>query len=133
MAANSYLPDHVYCSSAKRTRLTFEGICKSITAFDPSTDFVDDLYSGSLDNYLNTLMAHTNDKQSLMIIGHNPTCDALASYLISEGKKDAIQTLAYKYPTGGLAVIDLKYGSWKNIGENNGYLVDFLLPKQMQS
>lgn len=131
MNSDSYLPDFVYSSPSNRTRLTIDGIKAAIDNFTPTIEYVDNLYSGSLDNYLNALKSNSNANHSIMVVGHNPTCDALASYLIIDGAEKAMQTIAYKYPTGALAVIDLDINQWSDIDENKGYLVDFLLPREL--
>lgn len=131
MVSNSFLPDYIYSSSSNRTRLTIDGIVSAIDDFTPTLEFLDNLYSGSLDNYLNALKLNQNAEHSLMIVGHNPTCDALASYLIADGLDKAMQTIAYKFPTGALAVIDIDINHWSDIAENTGYLVDFILPREL--
>ena len=128
---HGYHPDHIYCSSAQRTRLTADGIVAAAKNLSPSIDYLDNLYSGSLDNYLNALRDHPNHQQSLMIVGHNPTCDALADFLIKDGNAKAIKTIAYKFPTGALAVFDMPAEKWGELLGDTGYLVDFLLPRDL--
>lgn len=131
MTKHNYLPDQIYCSSSNRTRLTIDGIVPLIPGFSPAIEYQDNLYSGPLDNYLAALQSHPDKTSSLMIVGHNPTCDTLASFLIGDGQEDAMKIISYKYPTGALAVIDMDVAGWGDIAENTGYLRDFLIPKDL--
>lgn len=132
MKEHSYLPDKVFASSSNRTRQTIEGIAGEISDHDFEIDYRDDLYSGSLDNYMSVLKDKTQAYSSLMIVGHNPTCESLGLSLVNDGEKQAMDTLAFKFPTGALAVIDLDVDNWADIGQKNGYLRDFVLPREIE-
>ena len=131
MNEKNYKPDQVYSSPSARTRLTIDGIVARFRDFNPPIEYIDNLYSGSLENYMECLTSHSDNSQSLLIVGHNPTCDSLAAYLIGEGEAAAMETIAYKFPTGALAVIDISKNNWANIGEGTGYLSDFALPRKL--
>ncbi len=131
MKQHSYLPDQIYSSTSNRTRLTVEGIIDNIPGFNPALEFMNAMYSGSSDNYLSVIKSHQDNSQSLMLVGHNPTCDSLANNLIVDGNTTALETLYRKYPTGALAVIDLKEENWADVGAKTGYLLDFILPRSL--
>jgi phosphohistidine phosphatase len=145
MFERGYLPDQTYASPSNRTRTTIEEIKRNIKGFDlsngnrsdPNTElpieYVDSLYSGSLGSYLNVLKSHENNNSSLMLVGHNPTCHALADSLIGDGTAKALALISFKYPTGALAVIDVDAGKWVDIGDKSGYLRDFVLPRELQA
>ena len=131
MNEKNYKPDQVYSSPSTRTRLTIDGIVARFRDFSPAIEYVDNLYSGSLENYMDCLTSHSDKNQSLMIVGHNPTCDSLAAHLIGDGETQAMETIAYKFPTGALAVIDIDKDNWADISEGSGYLSDFALPRKL--
>lgn len=145
MYEREYLPDQIYASPSNRTRTTIEEIKRNIRRFElsnghrsgPNTElpieYVEGLYSGSLGSYLNVLKSHENNNSSLMLVGHNPTCHALADSLIFDGAAETLALIAYKYPTGALAVIDVDAGKWADIRDNSGYLRDFVLPRELQA
>lgn len=135
MYQRSYLPDQIYSSSSDRTRTTIGGICSDLHTMDPSAhlpvEFLETLYSGSINTYLNTLRAHNDNRQALMIVGHNPTCHALAAGLCGDGDVQALEVLSYKFPTGALAVIDIEGEKWSEIGGKTGFLKDLVLPRNL--
>ncbi len=139
MIAHSYFPDQIYSSSSNRTSTTIREIKDHILENIPETEsspqmpieYADCLYSGTLDNYLNVMRAHPDNRHSLMLVGHNPTCHSLASSLIADGVDSAIAALDYNFPTGALAVIDLNSDKWADVSEKNGYLRNFILPREL--
>ncbi len=139
MIAKSYIPGQIYCSSAVRTSMTIEGIKREIqnsehhenTPPRMPVEHIENLYSGTIDNYLNVIKTHSDDNQSLMLVGHNPTCHSLTSQLIADGRKKALAALSFNFPTGALAVIDIESESWAGIEEQSGYLRDFVLPRKL--
>lgn len=139
MIAKSYIADQIYCSSSVRTSMTIDGIKEEIQSSGSnnelipamSIEYVENLYSGTIDNYLSTIATHSDNNQSIMLVGHNPTCHSLASLLLVDGQKKALDALSYNFPTGALAVIDINCDSWAEIGENSGYLQDFVLPRKL--
>jgi phosphohistidine phosphatase len=67
----------------------------------------------------------------VLVIGHNPGFEDLASLLIGEGDMDGILRLGRKYPTAGLAVIDFPFESWSEVKRKTGRLERFLTPKSI--
>ena len=130
-----YYPDKIYSSSSHRTRTTIEGINEALAQMGSPeqmpVEYSEDLYSGSVDTYLSTLKTHQDNHHALMIVGHNPTCHALAAGLIGNGDKDALDDLSYNFPTGALAVIDIEAEKWSKIGNDTGFLKDFVLPRNL--
>ena len=135
MGQLSYLPDQIYASSSKRTRLTIEGITQNLRKSHSTADFpieyLENLYSGSSQNYLNALKSHKDNSQSLMLVGHNPTCHSVTTLLAKDGERNALEALSYNFPTGALAVIDVNHKKWTDIDGESGYLRDLILPRNL--
>ncbi len=131
MSGKNYLPQYIYTSSSNRTLMTIQGIVAQISSYDPQIIETDKLYAGSLDNYLDIVKSHTGPETSLMLVGHNPTCDALAAYICAEGEDDAMAAISCKFPTGAMAVIDLEMPAWTGLSQDTGYLRDFILPRKL--
>lgn len=129
MKERGYLPPQVYCSPALRTRLTMHGI---ILAYSdpPRIDYVDRLYSGAADAYVNCLMMHERP-EPVMFVGHNPSVAEFAHMMIRSGDDAPMRALSEKFPTGAMAVIDFEMGAWSELGPNGGYLVDFVRPADL--
>lgn len=130
MRERGHLPVHVYCSPSMRTRLTLHGIMAAYGDAPPKVDYEDGLYYGDLDAYLGTIRNHENG-DTVMVIGHNPMCEALAARLVGSGDQKTLATLRQKYPTGALAVIEFDGPAWRDIEPGAGRLVDFMTPRQL--
>jgi phosphohistidine phosphatase len=97
-----YRPDMVISSTAVRCRQTADAVRRAISEnLEPL--FVDELYNGSLDVYLDILSSQ-RDSRSVMLIGHNPVIEQTLEALAGSGSVSA--AIPAGYPTGGLAVLD---------------------------
>jgi phosphohistidine phosphatase len=121
-ADRGYRPDMVISSTALRCRQTADAVRRAVSeTLEPV--FVDDLYNGSADIYLD-LLSSQQDARSIMLIGHNPVIEQTLSALVGSAPLSA--AIPSGYPTAGLAVLDHSAGaqgsavSWA--------LADFLKP-----
>jgi phosphohistidine phosphatase len=130
MAAGGMFPQKVLCSPSSRTRETLKGVLEA-TGISPAIEYPASLYSGTPEDYLEAISME-DDVQSLMIIGHNPTCAILAYSLCRDGDASAMQVLRERYPTGALAVIDIDAASWADLREGCGLLRRFIYPKALR-
>jgi phosphohistidine phosphatase len=126
ISAKKLTPDQIYCSPAARTKATLEGIAKSFSQV-PRIDFVTSFYSGFVSEYISTIHDHTLP-ETIMLIGHNPTCASLANMLIEKTDANALSPISYTYPAGSLAIIDFDINHWIEMREGKGKLVEFLVP-----
>ncbi|MBI3561031.1 MAG: histidine phosphatase family protein [Gammaproteobacteria bacterium] len=76
-------PDAVYCSSAIRTRQTWETLCR-ITTWDTVVVHYDaKLYLAEISYLLRWLTTLAPNQYQVMLIGHNPGLEQLANQLSS--------------------------------------------------
>jgi phosphohistidine phosphatase len=119
-AAGAWLHEHelgpelVLCSSATRTRQTWEAAVDG-GACGESIEFDDSIYSGGAQTVLQTLRESAGEAQVVLVVGHNPTMAALASGLSEgDGSSAAHDCLAAGFPTSAIAV--LRYaGPWSGL------------------
>ena len=116
-----YVPDITLCSNAVRARETLEGIAGE--ADTGRVLFCDKLYSEDAAGYL-SLIHENADSGSILVIGHNPMMEDLATAISGDGDPSARATLHSGFPTSGLAVIAFP-GSLKYASLGNGYLEAF--------
>lgn len=83
IAKHQLLPDRILCSTATRTRETLERM-QECWSDSPEVHFVDRLYLASPKTILEEAMAHAAGAKSLLIIGHNPGMEMLATQLSDE-------------------------------------------------
>lgn len=95
---------NVYCSTAVRTRSTFEEL-KPIIRIN-EVYFHDELYLPSQQGLLNFLWNQTDESEDILLIGHNNGLSDLCSYISGE---DVL------LPTCGLIVYD--FPDFSNINE----------------
>ena len=124
MRSHGYVPDITLCSNAVRARETLEGIAGQ--ADTGRVLFLDRLYSEDAAGYLALIHENANSG-SVLVIGHNPMMEDLASAVAGDGDPSARATLNSGFPTSGLAVISF-LGSLKDASPGNGYLEAFHTP-----
>lgn len=66
------LPELVLCSSARRTRETWEALASSWGDATPECRFVDALYLASAPGIERVLSEEPRDERRVLLIGHNP-------------------------------------------------------------
>ena len=76
-------PDVIWCSSALRTRETWD-ILQSAGAIKAQAHLVDDLYLANPHELLKAIHSSPTDAQCLLVIAHNPGLSALASALSNQ-------------------------------------------------
>lgn len=124
MRACGYVPALTLCSNARRARQTLEGIAGH--ADTGRVLFTDALYSEDAAGYL-AMVRENGSHDALLVIGHNPMMEDLATAVSGQGDDGAIGTLHAGFPTSGLAVISFE-GSLSNAMLGKGYLEAFLTP-----
>jgi phosphohistidine phosphatase len=90
MRKHHWMPDRILCSTAKRTRETLERMQEAWQKTDPAWNpnlgarLVERLYLAPPQTMLEEAMAAASDVQSLLVIGHNPGIEMLATRLSDE-------------------------------------------------
>jgi phosphohistidine phosphatase len=124
------VPDLVLSSKAVRTRETLRLTFGDADAA-PEIRLEQRLYLACASTMLDMLRGLRDEVTHVMILGHNPGLHALALDLFSRGEPASVDALCRKFPTCGLAVIDLEVGSWRTLGVGDGYLRRFITPKSL--
>jgi phosphohistidine phosphatase len=128
--ADGIRPELVLCSSALRTRETLARILPGLgpeltIRIEPS------LYPFEADQLLDRLREVPAGVGSVMLIGHNPAMQELASILATEG--DRLDELKEGFPTAALAELDVRVGSWAALAPGSGRLERFVVPRELGS
>jgi phosphohistidine phosphatase len=136
MREKNYLPQLVLCSSATRTKETWEHAAPALGA-KPETTFLDSLYDATAGTILNCVLASSDTAATVLYIGHNPGLEQLARRLVREpqekDERRRVAALMSKYPTGALSVIDFDVATWTQIAPGGGTLADFITPADLKS
>ncbi|MBC7908357.1 MAG: histidine phosphatase family protein [Rhodospirillaceae bacterium] len=124
-------PAMILCSTAERTRATFAIIEPKLEGVPVS--FENGLYEAAKGDLLDRLHQLDDHLASVMLIGHNPGMERLASCLCAgHGEAKALARLAEKFPTGALAVLETKAPRWAGLGAGDCRLVEFVLPGDLE-
>jgi phosphohistidine phosphatase len=120
-------PVLVLCSSAARTRETLERLQGAVGAATVQVE--EELYAASGEELLERLRAVPEEVDSVLLIGHNPGLQELALVLASTGSE--LGRLERKFPTAALATLAVPQATWRRLGDGDGELVAFVVPKQL--
>ncbi len=106
MRALGPFPSRIICSSALRATQTWREVAGAFDR-DPSQALVlDSLYQGDASSYLDVIH-DAGSAPDVLLVGHNPMIEDLASELSGKGNADARSMLAKGFPTAGLAIITI--------------------------
>ena len=128
--AEGIRPELVLCSSALRTRETLARILPGLGP-ELTVRIESSIYSFEADELLDRLRAIPADIGSVMLVGHNPAMQELASLLAADG--DRLDELRKGFPTAALAELDLSISSWADLASGSGRLVRFVVPRELGS
>jgi phosphohistidine phosphatase len=116
------MPDIILSSTAVRARDTAVRLAKSCYYIGQIT-YVDSLYLGGTEAYLNALKVLSNDFKIVLVVGHNPDIEELVMILTGQ---------AERIPTAALARIDLTIEDWSTLStKSKGRLVRIWKPKEL--
>lgn len=119
----SNTPDLILASTARRVVQTIEGASSSWSR-KPDITYLDKIYGGSANTYLEVLQSYGGNAETVMITGHNPTMEETAA-IISIGTNGQI----LRFPTAAIACFEMPDISWKSMGSQSGTLKWFVTPK----
>jgi phosphohistidine phosphatase len=120
MVKKGMRPGVIITSTAKRAVETANVAAKEL-GYDPlQIETAEVIYGASADELGLFLRHQSDDREAVMLVGHNP------------GLEDLAQMLARDYsdhlPTGGIIALRLAIGSWQEIKPDCGRLITTLFP-----
>ncbi|UZJ32800.1 SixA phosphatase family protein [Streptomyces endophytica] len=143
LLADGWVPDLVLCSTARRTRETWDLVAPELDA-RPEVVFEPRVYGASAAELLNVLREVPEQRRTVLLISHQPGVQdvvlALAEQGKGEGKQEeeggrdadgdgeALGRVRAKFPTSGIAVLGLR-GAWADLAPGTATLTDFTVPR----
>ncbi|MFD8542920.1 SixA phosphatase family protein [Streptomyces sp. NPDC059649] len=151
--ADGYVPDLVLCSTARRTRETWELVAPELGA-RPEVVFEPRVYGASVAELVEVLREVPEQRRTVLLIGHQPGVQDVVLSLVGEGvgegvrpgegsrdgngakvgagagpgNEEALARLRAKFPTSGVAVLGLS-GAWADLAPGTATLMDFAVPR----
>jgi phosphohistidine phosphatase len=122
------LPQIALVSPAARTMATADLV---LAGWDrpPAVTAIPGLYDGDPEEVLDHLRALDESVSSVMVVGHNPTAQALALGLMEHGDKSGHDLLVRRgFPTCALAVYTLGIERWSEVAGQTARLAGLFIP-----
>jgi phosphohistidine phosphatase len=125
MIAQGLVPDFAIVSTARRTQETWALVRAEFGAAPPHRD-EHRIYEASVDS-LFAVVAGAPDVRTLLMVGHNPGSEELASDLTGSGDEADLIRMR-RFPTCALAVIDFDTEHWAHVTHGTGRLNRYVTP-----
>lgn len=128
LAFRGIVCDVVGCSTATRTRETWDGATKG-GALAHEVRYLDQIYAARVTELVRVVRALPESASVVMMIGHGPAIPDLVELLAARtaGSPDWAR-LDQGFPTAGLATLTF-HSSWADTGRARALLVDFSVPR----
>ncbi|PCD76001.1 SixA phosphatase family protein [Pseudothioclava arenosa] len=123
LASRGLEPEEVMCSTARRTRETWDGVASAVIETRPEVSYIEDLYHASPEMMLQVLK--TASAPSVMMIGHNPGIAEFAAQLPAQPIYDPEFR---KYPTCATLIVDFQIEDWSEVQLGRGSVLEFFRP-----
>jgi phosphohistidine phosphatase len=130
LSTEGLIPDVVLCSTAARTRETWDLVARYLDDGIP-VQFDRELYGASVEEMLGALQAISDESERVLVVGHNPGTENLAEALAARGPSDEFRRLRQKFPTGALAVLEFEGPRWSDLAPGTCRLARFVRPKDL--
>lgn len=132
--AKDYAPELIFSSTSRRTVETVELVTDALPGV-ARIDYLEALYLAEPEVLLSVVRLAPDKIKTIMIVGHNPGMEQLATALAREPvkrrEKDRFDQIEEKFPTAALAVLDFEVARWRDIGPGEGALKDFVRPRDL--
>jgi phosphohistidine phosphatase len=125
MAARGHVPEAVLCSTALRTRETWEGIATQLPG-SPAPSLRRDLYLAEPETLLAAI--RECDAACLAAVAHNPGIGELAAMLAQSPPAHPQFGL---YPTGATLVLQFDGAHLADVAPGRGRVIDFVVPREL--
>jgi phosphohistidine phosphatase len=130
-----YVPDRVLCSTARRTRETWQ-LAEEKLGAHPEAVFEDRVYEASGAEVLDLARQTPADVRTLLIVGHDPAMRGLTLELASErpgdAEAEALGRVRAKYPTAAIAVLSFS-DDWAELSTGRAHLAEFVVPSNFHA
>ncbi|HUH58938.1 MAG TPA: histidine phosphatase family protein [Candidimonas sp.] len=127
MAREKLVPDMAVVSTARRTQDTWQ-LAQAYLGADIPQRNEPRIYEAAHENIIDVIKDTPDHIGTLLLVGHNPGFERLATTLAATGRPSAMALLEDHFPTGSLAVIDLPVGNWREVSAGAGHLESFKRP-----
>ncbi|MEU2337403.1 histidine phosphatase family protein [Streptomyces sp. NPDC013172] len=123
LAASDCLPDLAICSTAVRTRQTWE-LAAGQWGTPPPVRYDGRVYAADVPELLEVVREVPAEVETLLLIGHNPGLEELVLELAGGGLDDTLDQVRAKFPTSAIAVLAWHGTTWAELGPGAALLTE---------
>ena len=127
LSQRSLRPDLVFCSTATRTRETWE-YAKAGGASAGEVQYLREIYHAWVPELLTLIRDVPNEIRTLLVLGHAPGIPDLVDHLCVRTDSADWTQMDSKFPTSALAVVKVP-GPWAELGKARAELDSFVVPR----
>jgi phosphohistidine phosphatase len=127
LAQRSLAPDLVLCSTAARTRETWER-AHAVGATAGEVRLVRGIYHAWVPELVRLLRQTPDEVSTVLLLGHSPGIPDLVEHICVRTDSADWAQLDQKYPTSGVAVVRVP-SPWRELGNSTADLADFAIPR----
>ncbi len=128
LVASGRLPQVVLCSSARRTRQTWELVAQALGGSDADVRYLDSLYLADVQDVLTAVRGTPEHVVDVLVVGHEPTTSEVASLLAGPDSDRAALALArVGVPTASLSLLETDV-AWADLAPGTATLTAVVVP-----
>ncbi len=130
MARQNILPDLILCSTAFRTRETYE-LLNEQAGFSADVRFLDELYLIGEMQLMKLLYTITPEFKHVCVIAHNPGLQEMIVNLTAMSSEGRLAGLGSDFPTSSIVVFKFNISDWSDLMKHSGEVVEFSTPAHL--
>jgi phosphohistidine phosphatase len=127
LSQQSLRPDLVFCSTATRTRQTWE-CAKAGGASAGEVQYLQEIYRAWVPELLTMIRDAPDEIHTLLVLGHAPGIPDLVEHLCVRTDSPDWAQMDSKFPTSALAFVNVP-GPWAELGKGRAELARFVVPR----
>jgi len=132
LRAHGYVPDTVICSTALRTRQTWDLVAPQLNG-SPEVQFEPRAYAASALTLVYLARELPSQSRAVLLIAHNPGIEDLANSLAAQpGEGAESRSQGLRFPTAAVAVFEY-VGDWPGLAPGQARLLDSTTPADLKA
>jgi phosphohistidine phosphatase len=123
--------DSVLASPAIRIRETIDGVSEGHQLPSPIR-FEPRIYEARVSELMELIGTLPDEAKSALLVCHNTSAERLVLKLAKDDERGLRKRVEDKFPTAGLAAIELPVDRWSEVQPDSGDLVELIYPSDLE-
>ncbi|QGU07867.1 phosphohistidine phosphatase [Corynebacterium occultum] len=119
--------DHVLCSTAARTRLTWERV-EDGGARATGISYHEQMYESPVSSFRELITALPESAGTVLFLGHWPGVQDLVREVATRDNHPGWASMDLKFPTSAIAVLEFE-GTWEKLQPGDAQLREYVVPR----